>query len=211
MTTSRNLRLSDAMVLVAATAVALALFKPYHDAMDPLSWKPTIGPATPFTGWINGFWGCLVRIFPFGIAWTLAILILSFRRPRPRCARLVRQPGFIASVMAVLVVVWRSAGFATMYARCGQDPGLAAWIPRHFDGIGCFMGGNPGWLLLDTDHLLNTMAMIGGAIAASWLLLFASGQWRPESSWIDRTGRGLGWYWIAILPLSSWWDFHARF
>ena len=73
------------------------------------------------------------------------------------------------------------------------------------------MGGNPGWLLFDTDHFLNTMGMIGTAIAASWILLLVSGQWRPERSWIDRAGRVLGWFWIAALPLTSWWDFHARF
>ena len=73
------------------------------------------------------------------------------------------------------------------------------------------MGGNPGWLLFDTDHFLNTMGMIGAAVASSWMLLLVSGQWRPERSWVDRAGRALGWFWIAALPLTSWWDFHSRF
>jgi len=212
MKSARKFRLSDAMVLVAATAVAFAVFKPYQAAMNPLRFGPSIAPATPFTGWIEGLWGCLVRAFPYVMAWTLAILVLRFRRPRPRWIRLIRQPGFIAALVPAPVLVWRVIGFASLYARVGANPSsLAAWIPRHFNGIGCFMGGSPGWMLFDTDHFLNTMAMIGAAVAASWLLLVVSGQWRPERSWIDRFGRLIGWYWIAVLPLTSWWDFHARF
>jgi hypothetical protein len=73
------------------------------------------------------------------------------------------------------------------------------------------MGVRPGYLWFDTDHFLNTMAMIGVAVASSWLLLLVSGRWRPEPSWIDRSGRVLGWIWIAILPLTCWLDFHVRF
>jgi hypothetical protein len=113
--------------------------------------------------------------------------------------------------MAALVLIWRLLGFATLCARVWGDPALAAWLPRHFEGRGCFIGGHPGWLLFDTDHFLNTMAMIGAAIAASWTFLLVSGRWRPERSWIDRAGRALGWFWILTLPLTSWWDFLARF
>jgi len=73
------------------------------------------------------------------------------------------------------------------------------------------VGGAPGWLAFDMDHFVNTMAMIGVAVASSWVLLLVSRQWRPERSWIDRAGRALGWFWIAILPLTCWWDFHVRF
>jgi hypothetical protein len=199
------------MVLIAATAVALALFRPYYAAMDPLRWTGPIDPATPFIGKMAGASGCLVRAFPLLIAWTLSILVLGFRRPRPCWARLVRQPGLVAAFVAAAILTWRLIGFATMCARVIGNVSVAAWQPRHFQGFGCFIGGNPGLLLFDTDHFVNTMAMIGAAVAASWLLLLVSGQWRPERSWNDRFGRVLGWYWIAILPLTSWWDFHARF
>ena len=208
---ARRFRLSDAIVLVVATAGTLSLFRPYYAATAPLRWNPLFHFATPFSGWIEGLWGCLVRAFPFVMAWTLAILALRLRHPRPRWIRLIRQPGLVAGLMAALVLAWRLTGFATLCARIWGDPGLAAWFPRHFEGSGCFMGGNPGWLLFDTDHFLNTMAMIGAAVAASWTLLLVGGQWRPERSWIDRAGRALGGFWIAILPLTSWWDFHARF
>jgi hypothetical protein len=204
MASARGLRLPDAVVLIAAPAGALALFRPYYAALGPLRWGPPIGPAPPTTGWIWGSWGCLVRASPLVMAWTLAILVLRLRRPRPLWARLVRQPGLVAGLMAALVLIWRLLGFATLCARVLGDPGLAAWLPRHFDGRGCFIGGNPGWLLFDTDNFLNTMALIGTAVASAWILMFVSGRWRPERSWIDRAGRILGSFWIACLPLTSW-------
>lgn len=82
---------------------------------------------------------------------------------------------------------------------------------RHGALSGAWGGWPPRNLLFETDHFLDTMATIGAAVAASWTFLFVSGEWRPERSWIDRAGRVLGWYWIAIQPLTSWWDFHARF
>ncbi|MGO9466671.1 MAG: hypothetical protein ACLQIB_51640 [Isosphaeraceae bacterium] len=211
MTTPRKFLLSDAIVLVAATAIGLAVFKPYHEALGPLRWTGPIGPATRFIGLIQGSWGCLVRAFPFAMAWTLAILVLRLRRPRARWRRLIRQPGLVAGLAAVLVCAWRLAGFATMYARVFGDPGLAVFNVRFTGGIGGFVAGMPGWLVFDLDHFVNTMAMIGVAVAASWVFLLVSRQWRPERSWIDRAGRALGWFWIAILPLTCWWDFHVRF
>src|SRR5262249_5094811 len=72
-------------------------------------------------------------------------------------------------------------------------------------------GAAPGYLWFDADHFLNTMAMIGVSVGSSWVLLPVSGRWRPEPTWIARAGRVLGWFWIAILPLTTWWDFHVRF
>ena len=185
--------------------------------MTPLRWAPPFPFATRFIGWIEGVWGCLVLASPFAAAWTLAILGLRLRRPRARWSRLVRQPGLVAGLMAAFVLVVRLPGFATMCARVLGQPNLAV---RNVTGIGgggvgrgggCFMGLPPGYLWFDTDHFLNTMAMIGVAVGSSWILLLVSGRWRPEPSWIDRAGRVLGWFWIAILPLTCWWDFHVRF
>jgi len=211
MTTRRKFLLSDAIVLVAATAVGLAVFKPYVAALGPLRWTGPIGPATQFIGLIAGLWGCLIRAFPLVMAWTLAILGLRLRRPRARWSRLVRQPGLVAGLVAALVFAWRMAGFATMCARVIGDPGLAVFNVRFTGGIGGFVAGPPGCLVFDMDHFVNTMAMIGVAVASSWVLLLVSRQWRPERSWVDRAGRALGWFWIAILPLTCWWDFHVRF
>ena len=43
----------------------------------------------------------------------------------------------------------------------------------------------------------------GYAVAATWVVLAASGRWRPEKSWVDRLGRALGLAWICITALVS--------
>ena len=42
----------------------------------------------------------------------------------------------------------------------------------------------------------------GFSVAVAWLTLTLGGRWRPEPSWIDRMGRVLGFYFIAIIPLA---------
>jgi hypothetical protein len=124
MTTSRKFLLSDAIVLVSATAVGLAVFRPYYATMTPMPWTPPFAFAPPFLGWIEGVWGCLVLASPFVTAWTLAILGLRLRRPRPRWSRLVRQPGLAAGLMAAFVLVVRWLGFTTMCVRLLGEPNL---------------------------------------------------------------------------------------
>ena len=47
------------------------------------------------------------------------------------------------------------------------------------------------------------------AVAAAWSLLFLSGRWRSDSGWLDRMGRLMGWFWLAIIPFSCWWDYYV--
>lgn len=210
MTTPRKFLLSDAILLVAATAVGVALFRPYQRVMTPVRWSPLLG-APGFTGWINGLWSCLVLASPFAAVWTLAILILRLRHPCPRWSRLLRQPGLVACLAAALVLAYRLLGFATLWVRVHGQSYLAIWFVRLRSSQYVRMQWPWHNLLFDIDHFLNTMGMMGLAVACGWMLLLASGRWRPERSWIDRAGRVLGWFWIAILPLTGWWDFHQRF
>ena len=211
MATGRRFLLSDAIVLVLATAVGLAVVRPYYATMKLLDWAPPIPQAAPFNGWIKGLWGCLVLAAPLVMAWTLAILALRFRRPRDRVESAGPAAGLVAGLMAASVLAWRLMGFATMYARVIGRPTLNILTVRSRALSGTWGGWPPDHLLFETDHYLDTMATIGVAVASSWIVLLASGRWRPERSWIDRAGRVLGWFWIAVLPLTSWWDFHARF
>jgi hypothetical protein len=211
MTTGRRFLLSDAIVLVAATAAGFAVVRPYYATMKLLDFAPPLATAPPSSGWIRGLFGCLVLSAPLLMAWTLAIFGLRLRQPRDRWSRLVRQPGFVAGLMAALVFAWRLIGFATMCLRVIGLPRLSISTVRQGALSGSWGGWPPRHLLFETDHYLDTMAMIGVAVAMSWIFLLASGRWRPERSWIDRTGRVLGWFWILMLPLTSWWDFHVRF
>ena len=210
MTTPRRFLLSDAIVLVAATAVGLFVLRPYY-AVTSLDWTPPEATAPRFSGWVRCIWNCLVLASPIVMAWTLAILGLRLRTPRPLWRRLLRQPGFVAGLMAAVVLAVRLLGFATMCVRVFGQPKFWIVSVRRTGGGGAFPG-QPSWnLSFEVDHFLGTMALVGVSVAASWLFLLASGRWKPERGWIDRAGRMLGWFWIATLPLTGWWDFHLRF
>jgi hypothetical protein len=210
MTTPRKFLLSHAIVLVAATAVGFFVARPYY-ASTTFDSTPPDPSASAFSGWIGGLWDCFVVTSPIVMAWTLAILGLALWPPRPRWRDLLRQPGFVAGTAAAFVLIVRLCGFATMCARVLGQKRMWIMSVRRTGGGGALLGWPPGNLLFETDHFLGTAALIGVTVGASWIFLLASGTWRPERGWIDRAGRVLGWFWIAMLPLSAWWDFHMRF
>ena len=204
----RRLLLSDVVVLIGVTAIALGIFRMYHAELNPLKWWPPGRYASTYRDYVGFVWSCLILASPFAMAWTLAILGLRLRHPRPRWGRVVRQPGLIAGLIAASVLAVRLLGFAIMFARIKVVPNNGAWrallIHNAFKSL-----GEPGPLIFGADHFLGTMAMIGLSVGSGWMLLLISGRWRPERSWIDRAGRVLGWFWIATLPLTCWFDFNV--
>jgi hypothetical protein len=51
---------------------------------------------------------------------------------------------------------------------------------------------------------MQLLILVGGAIASVWIVMWLSGTWRADPSWIDRAGRALGIYWIMISALFGW-------
>jgi hypothetical protein len=43
-----------------------------------------------------------------------------------------------------------------------------------------------------------TAPAVATAVLVAWLVLLAIGCFRPERDWVDRAGRALGIYWIAL-------------
>jgi hypothetical protein len=72
-----------------------------------------------------------------------------------------------------------------------------------------------GWILAIADYAgpyFSTTAFGASAgVAIAWILLAANGRWRSEPHWLDRMGRTLGWFWIAIIPFSYWWDYNVLY
>ena len=85
----RRLTILDAMVMVVATAGALALARPNLQSGN------LAHPA--WAGYLEASIGVLV-------AWTPTALWLRLRRPRPTLRRLARQPGFAAGVAGTAVL-----------------------------------------------------------------------------------------------------------
>lgn len=119
----RRFLVSDGMVLIAATAVALAIFRACRAELNPWRWWRTGFCCFPFATDTGFLWSCLILASPFAIAWTLAILGLRLRHPsRPRWRRLIRQPGLVAGLAAASVLAARQFSLAMMYARVTAVP-----------------------------------------------------------------------------------------
>ena len=186
---SRRISLLDVMILVAVTAVGLALLRFRISFADLPAFFATLTTRPPGGRSVGGTLllasGLLELAIPCVLPWTLGLIAIRLIPPRPRLRRLVLQPGFIACVaflgvglLAYLIAV------ATLGIRGKLNP------PR----AGTLVGYHGGATLLGVQQG-------GWAVAVAWLILALSGHWRPEPSWLDRLGRTFGCFWLAAALL----------
>ena len=171
--TCRRFTLADAMILVAATAVGVAVARAYYVArMGVVAefWAP---PISMYFGYAT----------PLLISWSVALLVIRLRRPRPRPRRIFRQPGTVACCAVAFVVVARP-----VFMIADGVIGLISRDPNPFG-------------LVNLHNFLYFFAGDGLGVAAAWMALAIAGCWKPEAEWIDRTGRALGACWIALWAL----------
>jgi hypothetical protein len=193
----RRFTLLDAMILVAATAIAIPAIwsqidNEWTDAFVPSYWDRVQG------GW-RAWPGVMPAVFiadvielarPCLATWTLALLALRLRRPRPTRRRLLLRPGMVACVAAACVLCLNTLG---LLAFLLLELCLGRGVPIVIDkGI---------FSLTVTDWSVDQVAF---AVLAAWICLVLGGRRRPERSWIDRGGRALGDAWI-LAALSHWW------
>src|SRR5947209_884854 len=102
----RKFGLLDLSALVAATAVGLTLSRSY--AVIPHFFQK--GDAREISRIVQIIAIYLSAMLPVPLMWTIALLILRFRAPRPTLRRMLRQPGVIACVAVVSSLSVRSTG-----------------------------------------------------------------------------------------------------
>lgn len=198
---NRRFLMSDAIVLVAATGLGLAGCR-YWFLLDENEWGhiwDTSVASIPRRLWIGAIRSIpVLSILSFN--WTLAILLLRLRGPRPSRRHLWCQPGFLACVAVLFVLAWKGLVLGLCVV---SDSLLLSTTPRP---------------QLTFRRLVSEIAQImlseqyaphqdlGYAVLLVWLVTQAAGRCRFEASWIDRTGRclGLGWVFIALLVVSAW-------
>jgi hypothetical protein len=167
---ARPFRLLDALVLLVPMALSFAL------ARNCLVhfWHPNV--VRIWQGGTLRWAGLAVSLLSrfSGIA-MLALLFMALRPPRLHVRRLSRQPGLVACAAA-------AAAMAP-----GAAIAIAITLFRH---VPRWSPGNDFWPLAE--------ARITPAVIAAWILLAATGRWRAEPTFIDRAGRALGAYWIAL-------------
>ncbi len=167
----RPFTIADAMILVAAAAMGLALARA---TIDHVFWMSS-GP-TKYGGPISGFL----------VALTVAYVPIRLRRPRPSLRRLMRQPG-MAACSAVLLVTAVDGDLWVLYCL-KHAYSLVQFFPNYWRGnfehiatavaavwLGMFLSrrwwAEPGWI----DRL-------GRVIGFAWLLDLLLG-W-PFSRWL---------------------------
>jgi hypothetical protein len=194
MKSSRKLTVLDAMILVGATASALALMRS--------QWPTDLGIQDAYTDSTHALrLSNLLMIIRHHVyfasymiaMWTLSCLILRLRQPRPALRLLTREPGMVACIAAVIVMAIRMINLGSLISVLAIDgvnsvPGLSA-------------------LDLFPDDFINIPSEIGCAVTAAWIIQAISGRWRCEPNWIDRVGRSIGAFWIATIPF-SWFSVH---
>lgn len=177
----RPFRVSDAIILVAAIGIGLgwlvALSRSEINSRFPVwtSWNSPLYSLGTIISWI------VVVCPPMLVSLSAGILVVRFRRPRPRWRRMGREPGAIACLIAFLAWILSATAFAAF--------DIANRIAEGFD-IGV------GWVEypLCSYPSLN----VGLCVGIAWLAQWLGRVWRPSACWIDRFGRAVGLGWIMV-------------
>ncbi len=188
---ARPFTLLDAMILVAATAAAGPGLRWVGRFLEPDN-LPDLLYQLPARGEFGAFGLVLVVLSPpVAVAWTVAAIPLRLRRPRPPWRRLGRQPGWVAA--------------------CSAVPGMA--VLALGVGVNVLGWGGSVFYLDDIEMSLFVLApsLAGATVLGAWMALVLGRRWRAEASWLDRLGRALGVYWLAMgagAPFVLRWMFH---
>jgi hypothetical protein len=176
----RKFTLIDAMVLIAATGIALVPVRIFfwESLRFPDEWSAREILDTSLN--------LHVMLAPFAICLGCSLWLLRIKSPRPRLRRTFRQPGMAATTAALvhLLLSWIGLLIFVYVNRVSLNSlfELSLWIR-----IG----------------MLPT-ALLGATVSAVWAVLWLSGAWRSEPSWIDRAGRALGTYWVMTSVFGGW-------
>lgn len=174
-TSPRHFNLGDLAIVVAAATVFFTLARFIWDhrdsSLDGFA-SPRRINSGPFFSFAPEARADIAGAGLVVVGWTL--IGLRLRRPRPKLRRLLRQPGMVAASAASLALA------VTWFRDRLSAQGGAGWVPAYRPVV--FPDG----------------ASLAGCVAVlvAWALLLGSGRWQPERSWLDRTGRFLGWVWL---------------
>ena len=179
----RRFGLGDLMILVAA--VAFSSGRSWSAVQRAMGIQPfftseaEVKRAFPSAGFAILESGLMMATF--------ALTAMSLRPPRPRRARLMRRPGWIAcfagstGLLLGMAIDWADSPTRRSYQY-----------------------GYQYMLYHDMNHPAYMTLFAGSSILISWLILAAGGHGRSAPTWPDRAGRALGVGWLAMFAGSYW-------
>jgi hypothetical protein len=172
------------MIFIAFTAVGCVLLRVLLLQRDNVF---PVGSNSVRESVDRGLYLVFKSSIPFAAAWSVASVVVRLRQPRPSRRQLMRQPGAVACVVAVAVLLFGSlctGPFVTLSVTVGD--------------LSTFSGLVLVWSVI-------AIHPIGIGVGAAWLTLSLSGRWRAEPTWVDRVGRLLGCYWLLEVPFCLYW------
>jgi hypothetical protein len=180
----RKANIGDAMILMVALGVGLALCRtPWSQISQWFSLiTPTLGPV--------------------GTAWTTEIA-------RRQGMRYLVIQGCVALFCCFLVPLTPALLVARLrwprppLRNLAFQPGFVASVALCLTAI---IIGDTDLTFFELAELPPLIGMLlpGSAVLVSWLILIAARRWHTEASWIDRSGRLVGAFWLATIPWSIW-------
>jgi hypothetical protein len=194
---NRRFQVTDAIVLIAATACGLAgcrfvMWRTRSNLEDiPLAARdmPLLEASRVIA----------LTLIPIAsimlLSWSMAILLLRLRSACPRRRVLWCQPGILACVAAIFVFACEATIAVLDQAPDIWKAGLDMFFQtRDVPSFDYILNG----VLISLFYYEPRIEMdISAAILLLWLVACAGGRCRPEPSWIDRSGRALGALWVC--------------
>jgi hypothetical protein len=176
---SRRFTILDAMALVAAVGIGLALTLAYQSSMESAAVAAGAAMTYPFRiRWFG-------RPAPLLVVLTLTLFALRLIGPRPRYARLVGSPGFAACYAAAL-------GLAITAVTGVMDLGTN------------YLGYSRSRLYLHF-LMMRTVTFAAPSVAAAWVTLSLLGWWRRhrDRDWVEVSGIVIGVGWLVLLAATQ--------
>lgn len=180
---TRPFTIADGMILIAATALATAWIA--------RAWR-LLGDQQ--SSLADDVWGyaliAIIAALPFLVVWTMAMVVLSARKPRPVWWRASREPGASASLAAALSLVVSmpiiTAIVLISVMRTRTSDEVRGLLPVVF-----------------LQFLSMAAPLVGFVVLMTWSLMGVQNGWRCKATWIDRLGRVLGFLWIVAGTISG--------
>lgn len=181
---AKRFNLIDAVVLVCAAGVGLAL------ARETTAWE-----RAPARDAIANY------AVSQALMWTLAILVLNVTRYRATRPELACRPG-VSAGLAILIERFGNFLYVGALYLLG-NPFLGFSPPISLSFLTGFLSQTMFGCVANAAQGISSTTAVG----AVWLFAAMAGCWRPEKTWVDRTGRVLGVFWLLVTVaywLSVW-------
>ncbi len=184
------LRLVDAIVLIAATAFALAAIRAVSQA--PMSWVmftpySTIVFDPPLVQRLKDASFLTSTLSALLMAWSVALLVCGLWRRERRFRDILSSPGLMACAVALGVLPWSIVILSTIRIEITLPKGASFQLPE---------GMWPGMAI---DGVLGFLKRkVGVCVMIAWTALaLGRSLWKP-SGWVEWAGLAIGSGWIAV-------------